>query len=87
MTKPLIHLNGTHRDDLYVMYSNAVAAVREAQRSLVEASPNARDYYLTPGAIRMAEDEHAERMRKLGVVVRELEELLAHVADAPGPGR
>jgi len=81
MTKPTVHLNGTHRKDLYIQYSDAIAALRDAITALQNAAPNGRDYYPQGDlAIYRAQDEHAARLCKLGEVKKELEGLLEAVA-------
>ena len=82
--KPLVHLNGTSRDELYRQYSESRAAVMAAIRTLEQNEPNGRDYYpLGPEAIRTAETEHCDRVKRLAEIRDELLILLEHVADHP----
>ncbi|HEU5463457.1 MAG TPA: hypothetical protein VFV82_04960 [Candidatus Binatia bacterium] len=84
MLKPTIHMNGTSREELLDQLCKAGAALRDAMGALAEASPNGRDYYVQgDGAIRQALAEHAARREKLAEVLKEIEELAEHVADAP----
>jgi hypothetical protein len=81
---PTIHLNGTSRDALAESYANAGGAVRAALNALVEAAPNARDYYPQGGdAFTAAAAEHNARCAALRKVLEELSALAEHVADAP----
>ena len=83
ITKPLVHLNGTSREALLDGYTNACHALRSAREAVIEASPNARDYYpLGNDAYRKAEKEHVARLQKLEDVRRELEALALHVSRA-----
>lgn len=87
MTKPTIHLNGTGRSDLYEQYADAGAAIGKAVDKLYACQPNARDYYPQgDGAAKCARLEHDTRIKRLQDVGREIQELLEHVCDAPGPG-
>jgi hypothetical protein len=81
MTKPTIHMNGTHPRDLYDAYFEAAHALRTALEKVAASGPNGRDYYpQEPGAIHIAQDEQEARLAKLREVLSEIEELLTHVA-------
>lgn len=87
-TLPTIHLNGTSAESLYEDLANALGAMRDALRALDKVSPNARDYYPQgPHAINEALREHDERVRRIRSVMRELESLAEHVADAQDGAR
>jgi hypothetical protein len=45
MMKATIHLNGTAARDLMDSYTDAINALREAERALCECGPNGRDHY------------------------------------------
>jgi hypothetical protein len=82
MVFPTIHLNGTSKGALFEALSNACAAIREAEKALIETAPNARDYYPQgDGAYRKASDEYISRLERLGMVRCELYEILENVAD------
>lgn len=84
MMKPVIHLNGTSRNELRRGYYDAYCAVQSAADVLAQTNPNGRDYYpLGPDAIRSAGNEHAARMRRLKEVLDELEELTLHCGGDP----
>lgn len=76
VTKPTIHLNGTHRADLHDGYRSAYDAVQEAITVMNRTHPHGRDYYVQgSGVIVNATAEHFARLRKLESVMKELEEL------------
>jgi hypothetical protein len=85
MQLPIIHLGGTSASSLLEDYCDATQAVRAAIAAVQHcAAPNARDYYVsrTPGAYQIAVEEHGERLEKLNSVLKELETIAEHVADA-----
>lgn len=82
MMVPTIHLNGTRKDDLIEALHNAILAVNTAIERVAETAPNGRDYYPQgPAAITAAQNEHVARLRRLGDVGTELEELAAAIYD------
>jgi hypothetical protein len=88
MTKPTIHLNGTHPKDLLAGYRDAYRACNEAVKALAEATPNGRDYYPQGGdAMTNALSEHAARMKSISLVADEMLALAEHVMEnAPKTG-
>lgn len=81
LTKPTVHLNGTSRESLMRQYEDAGAALNAAFRKLVEASPNARDYYVQDCfAFAAAQREHEDRLARIKSVHDEIEWLLLEVA-------
>ena len=88
MTEPLavptVHLNGTSRDALLEQLLEAAHAIHEAGRKLAAAYPNARDYYVQPGAaIAVAMRQHETRMNKLREVAGELETIAERMMGVP----
>jgi hypothetical protein len=80
--KPLVHLNGTGREQLAAQYESAALALTTAIDALMEAAPNARDYYpLGPDAFSEAQREHASRLSRLLTVKDELSALWEHVEE------
>ena len=70
---PLVHLNGTAKDDLLDAIQVAHRVIGDATVKLRLTAPNGRDYYpLGPVAMQSAEDQHRARMRKLAEVQFEL---------------
>lgn len=82
LTKPTVHLNGTSRDSLRRQYEDAGVALNAAFRKLVEASPNAQDYYVQDCfAFASAQREHEDRLARIKSVYDEIEWLLLEVAE------
>lgn len=82
LTKPTIHLNGTSAQELLDAYVAAFQALHVAHAKLALTAPHGRDYYVQKGdALAAAIEQHAERMRRIGGVIREIEELAMHVSD------
>ena len=80
---PTVHRNGTSRDALLDGYTAAAAAVRKAIEAVSAAYPNGRDYYPQGElALRMATEDHEDRLARLKSVLAELGELAEAVADA-----
>lgn len=76
MQLPLIHLNGTSKDSLTEDVWAAWTALEAAITTVVNARPNARDYYpLGPDAFKTAAKEHEARVEKLVSVQKELQAL------------
>lgn len=80
LAKPTVHMNGTSGAALVEQLENAVNAIRLAETALSEASPNARDYYVS-GSYSVARDEHTSRAVALQVVRAELEAIWESVQD------
>lgn len=82
-TLPTIHLNGTSARSLLEDCSDASHHVREALSALARFTPNGRDYYPQgDDAYTLARREHDSRMDRLREVLKELEEIGEHIADA-----
>ena len=73
MIAPIVHTNGTSRDELVDQLCRAGAALRLALDALSEAAPNARDYYPEPGRLALAQLQHADRVRRLHSVLTDLQ--------------
>lgn len=83
MMTPTVHLNGTSKGELERQLENAVAKVREAIEALIDAAPNARDYYPQGSdAFATAQSEHRTRCASLARVRGELETMWEAIADA-----
>jgi hypothetical protein len=67
---PIVHLNGTSKNHLLSALSDAYDALDAAAESLRQCSPNGRDYYLDPGLLNKAVDQHHDRMK----AVRDVQE-------------
>ena len=80
MQKPLVHLNGTSKAALAEGYHNAATAITAALDKLIEAAPNARDYYPQgPDAYSVARREHDARCEALRAAHRDMLALYEHV--------
>lgn len=79
---PVVHLNGTARDDLMEGYQAAMAAVRLARKALQATYPHGRDY--PNGGLLDASEAHGYRLAHLNDMERELEALAIYVCDQPG---
>lgn len=83
MMIPVIHLNGTSREELVRQCQEATVALRLALARVHDMAPNGRDYYpLGSTALYFASIEHAERVEKLRNVLTDVETLWSAVADA-----
>lgn len=81
---PLIHLNGSGRENLAKQYEAALDAVRNAIDKMISVTPHMRDYYpLTNGeeAYKRAQTEHAERLKALYDIKYELAALMLSVME------
>jgi hypothetical protein len=84
MARPTCHSNGTSPADLRTDYLEARRAVELAKEALKKCHPNGRDYYPQDGgcgvaALKAAQDQHWDRMRRLNGVAEELMALAEHV--------
>lgn len=71
---PSVHLNGTSKQELLNQYRNAYHDIATAIRTLQQACPHGRDYYLQPaGSYEQARIEHVKRLARLESVQDELE--------------
>ena len=70
---PLCHLNGTGRDTLIAQREAAYSALTAAIRAFKAMAPNGRDYYVEPGLLEQALEQHDRRLRALTDLQDELE--------------
>lgn len=83
MQLPCIHTNGTSREMLVSDLCEASHAIDAAYEALKKCCPNGRDYYpLGPAAMKAAEDEHFDRLRRLDGVKKEIDKLTLAIAEA-----
>lgn len=76
MQLPMIHLNGTSRESLIEGLCEASSAIEAAYQALKQTAPNGRDYYLLGSeAMRVAEAEHVDRLRRIDGVKTEVDEM------------
>lgn len=81
LTYPVVHLNGTSRTALLAELEHAHVKLKEAIDALMDASPNARDYYVVPGSFEPAMDEHCARLDRVRAVREEIEAIILHIVD------
>ncbi len=81
MQLPTIHRNGTSADSLTEDLCDAMTALLDAIKAVEQCAPNMRDYYLGEGAdYTVACAEHAERLKQIVAVRRELNTIAEHAA-------
>ena len=71
---PVVHLNGTAKEDLLQMRSDVVDILMQADKALAIMAPNGRDYYVTPGMMTLAETQHQCRQMALKSLIDEIQE-------------
>jgi len=83
MITPLVHLNGTSRDELIEQACNVIDALHDAGAALAKAAPNARDYYLGgPELLAQAQAQHDARMGALKALIADMEAQAQAISDA-----
>jgi hypothetical protein len=70
---PIVHLNGTSREQLLEVREAAYAALDEAYTALKQTAPNGRDYYPEPGLLEKAQEQHSRRLRLIDAVMTSLQ--------------
>lgn len=70
---PIVHLNGTAAEDLISQRSEFLDGLHLAGRCLAKIAPNGRDYYLEPGRMEKAVEQHERRMAALKEMIEEIE--------------
>ena len=82
---PVIHSNGSGRENLLNQLTDARYALSKAIGTLQDTQPHMRDYYVKPDApacyIR-AMEQHTRRMAMLGEVDRQLAAIGEEISDA-----
>ncbi len=79
---PIVHLNGTGREELLRQRLELYHALQEVETKLGQASPNARDFYVEPGRWEKALAQHE---RRLGVLGGLLDEVVAEINQIEDP--
>ncbi len=64
-TLPIIHLNGSGKDNLLEDREAVYSALCDAEVALRKMAPNGRDYYPDPGRMTRAEALHRARQEHL----------------------
>lgn len=83
LTFPIVHLNGSGRDNLLKQYRDAYDALHNAIGALIEMSPHGRDYYVHPDpeAFSNARQDNRKRIAKLNEVLDEISILRNRILD------
>lgn len=71
---PIVHLNGTSKDELLALRENVYSALDSTLAALRQMGPNGRDYYPEPGRMQRAEDQHRRRCQLLTDLMEEIEQ-------------
>lgn len=69
---PIVHLNGTSREELIQVRRDAARSVFDAISAVAAMSPNGRDYYPVRGLFDQARDQHARRLKALDEIYNEI---------------
>jgi hypothetical protein len=78
---PIIHLNGSGRENLVELRMNLYHALRDADDRLREMVPNGRDYYPVPGKLQHALEQHKRRATILKELANEIEIEIEAISD------
>lgn len=79
MIFPTVHLGGTSGADLLDDYCFVRSLLVGAQMAMIEKGPNARDYYLTPGAWELARVEHEMRVAGMRNLEKEYDAIIDNI--------
>ena len=79
---PVVHLNGTGKEELLKFYDDAFTKLESAYQALKQAAPNGRDYYpISAFAIAGAQNDHQNRLRLIDSVKDEIELIMKGIDD------
>jgi hypothetical protein len=70
---PIVHLNGTSREELVRVRVEAHRVLEDAYAALKRMAPNGRDYYPVPGLMDRAVEQHSHRLSVIGELIFALE--------------
>ena len=70
---PIVHFNGTSAETLRHQRENVYFVLQQSLEVMRGMSPNGRDYYLEPGRLEKAEEQHARRCRTIAALMDEIE--------------
>ena len=70
---PIVHLNGTGKQELIRQRDDAWRALDKAYKAIVAMSPNGRDYYPQPGLMEQAVAQSERRQRLIHSIMEEIE--------------
>ena len=78
---PIVHLNGTSKEELVNLRREFAHALRLAETKLAEMAPSGRDYYPKPGLMTDAVTQHNRRMDMLKKLYDEIVFEVEHLQD------
>lgn len=82
---PIVHLNGSGRQNLIDALANAYSAIEQAAEALKQTAPNGRDYYPAgPEALEAASSQYIRRNRALRDLQEELQEEIYLIEEQNG---
>lgn len=76
---PIVHLNGTSKEDLLRQRTELWDALGVVEDKLRQAAPNARDFHLEQGLYEQACAQHARRLEILRRLLAEVETELSGI--------
>jgi hypothetical protein len=81
---PMIHLNGSDADELLDGVTEGMSKLVAAMETLRRNGPHLRDYYAyaMKGAFDAAQEQHADRLKRVESVLKELEKMAEAICDA-----
>lgn len=83
---PIVHLNGTSRQQLEDQIDDVYEACHVLLKALKNAAPNGRDYYPQPGLMDQAVAQHNRRMKVVTDLLKEVTEQQVAMLDIEAPG-
>lgn len=81
VTFPVVHLNGTAKEDLIGNLSQVWDALEEARNKMKQAVPNGRDYYPAPGRLTEAMRQHRERLLAIDAIQNSIQSEIDAIED------
>jgi hypothetical protein len=80
---PFIHLNGTSAERLTDDLAMARDTLQAAYDAIKQTAPNGRDYYCHPwpNAMETATEQHLDRLRRVDLLIDELDSIINAVYD------
>ena len=86
-TFPVIHLNGSGKQNLLDQLGTAAKSLYDSVSALQQAAPHQRDYYINDpdgSKFAAAQKEHRDRLDRLSSVLEELQEIAINISQQPG---
>lgn len=80
---PIVHPNGTGIEKLMSARDDTWDAIGKAYAALKRMAPNGRDYYLSPGLLEKAQEQHMRRLRILDDLKDEIAAEMREISGDP----